>query len=86
MGKLHTDHERGILAVRGFAGSSVAANPLVHFCCPDLRLVPIAGDCTFWRALRFPLERFVNLVRDRARSGTPHLEWTWLEDMEARIE
>jgi len=86
MGKLHTDHERGILAVRSFVGSSVAANPLVHFCCPDLRLVPIAGDCTFWRALRFPLERFVNLVRDRVRSGTPHLEWTWLEDMEARIE
>jgi hypothetical protein len=67
MGELHTDHELGILVVRGSAGSSVAANPLVHLGCPDLRLVPIADDCTFWRALRFPLERFVNLS---TRSGS----------------
>lgn len=37
MGELHTDHELGILVVRGSAESSVAANPLVHLGCPDLR-------------------------------------------------
>src|SRR5271167_995039 len=35
-----------------------------------MRLVPIAGDCTFWRALRFPLERFAISKRDRALGGT----------------
>jgi hypothetical protein len=27
--------------------------------CPALRLAPIADGCAFWRALSFPLERFV---------------------------
>ena len=29
--------------------------------CPILRLAPIADGCAFWRALSFPLERFVTL-------------------------
>src|SRR4029079_14043658 len=29
--------------------------------CPILRLAPIADCCAFWRALSFPLERFVTL-------------------------
>src|SRR6266481_2291195 len=66
---LHTDHEHGILAV-GSAGSSMAARSSGALGCPAMRLAPIAGDCTFWRALRFPLERFAVSKRDRALGGT----------------
>src|ERR1700758_2152159 len=37
-----------------------------------MRLVPIAGDCTFWRALRVPLERFAISKRGWALGGTSH--------------
>src|SRR5580704_18133258 len=35
-----------------------------------MRLVLIARDCTFWRALRFPLERFAISKRGWALGGT----------------
>ena len=66
---LHTDHERGMLAVR-FRREQCDRMIIWCSCCPAMRLVPIAGDCTFWRALRFPLERFAISKRDRALGGT----------------
>ena len=66
---LHTDHEHGIVAV-GFRREQYVRIILWCTGCPAMRLVPIACDCTFWRALRFPLERFAISKRSWALGGT----------------
>src|SRR3954464_15850667 len=80
---LHTDHEHDIVAAE-FRREQYGHMILWCTGCPAMRLVPIAGDCTFWRALRFPLERFAISKRGWALGGTSYRNGQQ-KDMRARM-